>query len=119
MKVENLKDTTTHIIAIPVVFETYRNLLVDTTYISNPFELDKSKTNLVVRVKNISDEEISDIPIKIFMDDRQLSVTSATVPANQHIDIDFNIGHDLQNQQQGKKSNCCRLSFRKVGNRVI
>ena len=102
MKVENLKDTTTHLIAIPVVFETYRNLLVDTTYISNPFELDKSKTILVVRVKNISDEEISDIPIKIFMDDRQLSVTSATVPANQHIDIDFNIGHDLQNQQQGK-----------------
>jgi len=36
------------------------------------------------------------------MDDRQLSVTSATVPAGQHIDINFNIGHDFQNQNQGK-----------------
>lgn len=102
MKAKSLTDTTTHIIAIPVVFETYRNLVVDTTYISNPFELNKSKTNLVVRVRNVSDEEIRDIPIKIFMDDRQLSVTSATVPANQYIDIDFNIGHDLQKQQHGK-----------------
>jgi hypothetical protein len=102
MRVGSLRDTTTHIIAIPVVFETYRNLVVDTTYISNPFELNKSKTNLVVSVRNVSNEEISDIPIKIFMDDRQLSVTSATVPANQHIDINFNIGHDLQKQQKGK-----------------
>ena len=102
MRANILADTTRHIIAIPVLFETYRNLVVDTTYISNPFELDKTKTNLVVRVRNVSDEEISDIPIKIFMDDRQLSVTSTTVPANQHIDIDFNIGHDLQNQPQGK-----------------
>jgi hypothetical protein len=102
MRVKRLKDTTTHIIAIPVLFETYRNLVVDTAYISNPFELNKSKTNLVVRIGNVSDEEISDIPIKIFMDDRQLSVTSATVPANQHIDINFNIGHDLLKQQQGK-----------------
>ena len=102
MRANIVADTTRHIIAIPVLFETYRNLVVDTTYISNPFELDKTKTNLVVRVRNVSDEEISDIPIKIFMDDRQLSVTSTTVPANQHIDIDFNIGHDLQNQPQGK-----------------
>ena len=99
----NLKeDTTTHVIAIPVSFATYNNLVVDTAYISNPFELDKSKTNLVVRIRNVSDEEISDIPIKIFMDERQLSVTSTTVQANEHIDIDFNIGHDLQNQSQGK-----------------
>ena len=102
MRANIVADTTRHIIAIPVLFETYRNLVVDTTYISNPFELDKTKTNLVVRVRNVSDEEISDIPIKIFMDDRQLSVTSTTVPANQHIDIDFNIGYDLQNQPQGK-----------------
>jgi hypothetical protein len=96
------EDTTTNIIAIPVSFATYRNMVVDTAYISNPFELDKTKTNLVVRVRNVSDQEIRDIPIKIFMDDRQLSVTSATVPANQYIDIDFNIGRDLQNQSQGK-----------------
>ena len=102
MNGSKLIDSTTHLIAIPVSFETYKNLVVDTVYISNPFELNKSKTNLVVRVRNVSDEEVNDIPIKIFMDDRQLSVTSATVPANLYLDIDFNIGHDLENQAKGR-----------------
>ncbi|RLD25238.1 MAG: hypothetical protein DRI71_00190 [Bacteroidetes bacterium] len=102
MRGKLLEDTSTHIIAVPVSFETYKNLVVDTIYISNPFELNKSKTNLVVRVRNVSDVEVSDVPIKIFMAERQLSVTSATVPANQYIDIDFNIGHDLQKQQEGR-----------------
>jgi Aerotolerance regulator N-terminal len=99
---ENLTDSTIHLIAIPVSFTSYKNLVVDTAYISNPFELNRSKTNLIVKVRNVSNEEISDIPIKIFMEERQLSVTSITVPANQAIDIDFNIGRDLQDQQQGR-----------------
>jgi Aerotolerance regulator N-terminal len=102
MESESLTDTTIHLIAIPVSFASYRNLLIDTTYISNPFELNKSKINLVVKVRNVSNEEITDVPIKIYMDDRQLSVTSITVPANQDINIDFNIGHDLLGQQQGR-----------------
>ncbi len=95
-------DSTIHIIALPLTFNSYSNLAIDTAYITNPLELNKSKTNLLVRIKNYVDQEVSNIPIKIFMGDRQISVATATVPPRQHIDININIGHDIQGQIEGK-----------------
>ena len=95
-------DSLTHIIALPVTFETYDNLTIDTVFASNPFELNKSKRNLVVRVKNFSSDEVSNILVKILANDRQLSVTSISVSAYEHVDIEFNIGQDLEVKQQGE-----------------
>ncbi len=95
-------DSTVHLLLLPVTFATYTNLVVDTAFISNPFELNKSKTNLIVRLKNYADEDIDNIPVKVFMADRQLSVTSASVPARQQVDLTFNVGHDARSRQQGR-----------------
>ena len=95
-------DSLTHIIALPVTFETYDNLTIDTVFASNPFELNKSKRNLVVRVRNFSNDEVSNILVKILANDRQLSVTSISVSAYEHVDIEFNIGQDLEVKQQGE-----------------
>lgn len=102
LKNQLANDTLTHMILLPVLFESYQNMVVDTAFISNPLELNKSKTNLVVEIKNFSQAEVSNIPVKIFMGDRQLSVTSVNVPADGQASLDFNIGFDYQSKQQGK-----------------
>jgi hypothetical protein len=45
---------------------------------------------------------MTNLLVKILANDRQLSVTSVTIPSKQHTDIDFNIGHDLQDTQLGE-----------------
>lgn len=50
-----LGDTSLKVIALPIIFNTYSNLSVDTAFITNPLELDKGKTNLLIRIKNTSD----------------------------------------------------------------
>lgn len=95
-------DSTVHLILAPVIFQTTRNLLVDTAFISNPFELDKSKMNLVIRIKNLSDQLVEDVPVRLFQGERQLSVTSASVEANAFAQLNFNIGFDQRQDDRGR-----------------
>jgi len=97
-----LGDTSLKILALPIIFNTYSNLAVDTAYITNPLELNKGKTNLLVRIKNTSDFEVANVPLKIFMGERQISVATVTVPAKQRVEINVNIGHDIQEQVEGR-----------------
>ena len=102
MKSDLKADSAISLILAPIRFPAYSNLSIDTAYISNPFELDKSKTNLVVRLRNHSDSEASDIPVKMFLGERQLSVTTAAVEGLKTTDISFNIGYNLSDEQNGR-----------------
>jgi hypothetical protein len=89
---ELVLDSLQNYILAPVMFESYQNISVDSAFISNPFELDKSKTNLTVRIRNYSSEDERDLPVKLFLGDRQLSVSTTDVPANATTSINFTVG---------------------------
>ena len=99
---ESLKvDSSIHYILAPIVYESLNNIVIDSAYISNPLELDKTKTNLVVRVRNYGSQERKDVPVRLFLGERQLSVTSISIPALSYIEMDFAIGQDLNSDQAG------------------
>jgi hypothetical protein len=102
MKSEIKSDSVISLILAPIRFPSYSNLSIDTAHITNPFELDKSKTNLVVKLRNHSDLEVNDIPVKLFLGERQLSVTTAAVGGLNTTDISFNIGYNLTEEQNGR-----------------
>jgi hypothetical protein len=85
-------DSLQNYIIAPVMFASYSNITVDSAFISNPFELDKSKTILTVRLRNVASDEQRDLPVKLFLGERQLSVSTIDVPANASSSIDFTIG---------------------------
>jgi hypothetical protein len=91
-------DSQQQYILAPVRFESYKNITIDSAFVSNPFELDKSKTNLTVRIRNYSTEEHTDIPVKLFLGERQLSVSTIDVPAQGTSTINFTIGQAGNNE---------------------
>lgn len=95
-------DTATRIVALPIAMETYYNVAVDTAYVEDPLELDATKRELTVKIKNYGDEEVSNLPIKIFMDERQLSVTSVSVEAGERAEMTFNIGTNNDDHKKGR-----------------
>ncbi|MEN8249757.1 MAG: BatA domain-containing protein, partial [Bacteroidota bacterium] len=95
-------DSATRLIVLPVTMETYNNVVVDTAFISNPLELDASKRTLTVKIRNYGNMEVSNLPIKIFMNDRQLSVTSATVSPEKSTVMNFNIGANREDKEPGR-----------------
>ena len=89
-------DTMQNYILAPVMFESYENIAVDSAFISNPFELDKSKTNLTVKIRNFSSEERRGLPVKLFLGERQLSVSTVDVPALSTTSINFTVGQSRE-----------------------
>jgi hypothetical protein len=85
-------DSQQNYILAPVMFESYQNIAVDSAYISNPFELDKTKTNLAVSIRNFSEEDHSGLAVKLFLGNRQLSVSTVDVAGGGTTLINFTVG---------------------------
>ncbi len=80
----------------PVRFTTYRNLVVDTAYIKNPFEPDLSKQLMEVIIRNTGRNASQDIAVRVFAGERQLAVANISLAAGTSAPLRFNIGRDRQ-----------------------
>lgn len=94
-------DSAQHYILAPIMFESEQNITIDSAFISNPFELDKTKTNLSVVIRNYGVEDRADVPVKLFAGERQLSVTTVDIPANSTETINFTLGQSIDTEESG------------------
>ena len=93
-------DTSVYYWLLPLPLETTLNCVVDSAYrILSDITVD-SQTKIEVIIRNTGNEEKRDMPVKVFLGDRQVSSTSVTVPAFQQIKVGFTLGI-LKNDESG------------------
>jgi hypothetical protein len=87
-------DSLLQINLVPLIPSTARNIFVDTCSLATPFVQLNTQNELTIRLKNRSDEDIENVPVKLFINGSQRSLTSLTIPANASAEtkLSFSIG---------------------------
>jgi len=75
-------DSSLQINLVPLLPSTSKNIFIDTCSLATPFVQLNTPNELTIRLKNISDEDVENVPVKLFINGAQRSLTSITIPAN-------------------------------------
>ena len=94
-------DSATKSFLLPIRFGQYKNVFIDSLFIENPFLLDNDKVVLKVQLKNIGQEKVENLPIKLFLNDRQISATTIMLEAQEVSVVEFDLGYNLDSFNNG------------------
>ncbi len=75
-------DTLNHINMIPLVGQTFRNISIDTCWINTPAIQPGARVELNVRLKNFSETDESQIPLKLSVNGSQRAISSVDISGN-------------------------------------
>jgi hypothetical protein len=64
---------------VPVQAEEVSNVFVDSVWLATPFVKERETNQLNVRLVNTGKERIENLPIKLFIDDKQVSSSSVSL----------------------------------------
>lgn len=98
-------DTADQVFVSPISFDATKNIFVDSIYLSSPYLLANEKNQLNVILKNTGDEDASNLPVKLLINELQAASSVVSIPANGTKELNFEIGYNLE------KINQCRISF--------
>lgn len=88
----NTLDTSVYYRLVPLKLQTTFNCVVDSVY-RLPSNLNtEGQTKIRVIIRNTGSEEKKDMPVKVFVGNRQVSSTTTTVPAYQQTTVTFSLG---------------------------
>ncbi len=100
-----ITDSLDQVFVSPIFFDATKNIFIDSMYLSNPFLLSSEKNQLNVILKNSGFEDVSDLQVKLFINEIQYASSIIDIPAGKNKDISFEILYNLENV------NKCRISF--------
>jgi hypothetical protein len=98
-------DSTANHFLVPISFYNNHNVFIDTVYLASPFLMAEEQNILNVVLRNIGEEDIEDLMIKLFANEVQTATSSVTVPASGTAETSYRLSFSLQ------PLNRCRLSF--------
>jgi len=75
-------DSAVQINLVPLLPATSKNIFIDTCSLATPFVQLNSQNELTIKLRNISDDDVENVPVKLFINGSQRSLTSLTIPAN-------------------------------------
>ena len=94
-------DTSANYYLVPLEYRAPDNVYIDTLYLSSPFLLENEKNSLIVSFKNAGNQQIEDLPIRLFINDNQVANTTLTIPANGSLEESFELTQSLQRINRG------------------
>ena len=71
-----------------------RNIFVDSCNIQIPELIKNRLINLHTRIENPSDEDYSNIPVKVFINEKQKAVSGIDLESNSYIDVEFSFNNE-------------------------
>ncbi len=80
-------DTSIKINLLPLPAEERNNLSIDSCWFSSPVRKRNQIEQLYVRIKNFSDKDYENIPVKLFINEHQKTPASFNIKANSQADI--------------------------------
>ena len=95
-------DTNNQYYIVPIKSEKTSNIMIDSVWLENPFikELESNRVN--VRLKSFSPDNYPDLVLKLFLDGKQVSTTSAELSANATATASFNFTVNGKGWKAGK-----------------
>lgn len=78
-QIEN--DTTMQVNLVPLTASEEKNIFIDSCALKTPFVQLNTPNELSISIRNISDEDAESVPVKLFINGTQRSLTSISVPA--------------------------------------
>jgi hypothetical protein len=74
-------DSLVQVSMVPLPAAEEKNIFLDTCSLSTPFVQLNSPNELTVRLQNLSDDDAESVPVKLFVNGAQRSLTSVSIPA--------------------------------------
>jgi hypothetical protein len=72
---------------MPMATNKINNIYIDSCWFASAGRILNQPEELIVRIENKGDENYSDIPIKLFVNEKQKAVSSFSIEANQSIEV--------------------------------
>jgi len=90
---EIVTDSSFKINLIPVQSEYIRNVFIDSVWLETPFLREQQKNVLHVKLTNSGNEAIDNLPVRLLLNDTQVSATSVDIPGgkSEFTSFDFNM----------------------------
>lgn len=99
----NLKaDTLINSFLVPIKATTVNNLYIDSCWFNSPTHLLNQTEELSVRIKNNSDNDLENIPLKLFINNQNIVPASFSVKANEETVVTLNYLNRTNGIQQGR-----------------
>lgn len=94
----NALDTSLYYQVIPLTIENTSNCVVDSVY-RLPSDIEaKGQVTIEVIIRNTGAERKNDLPVKVYLADRQVASATVSIPAFQTIATTFSLGKEKNNQ---------------------
>lgn len=89
-------DSNHHLTLIPVQAGAGRNIYVDSVWLQTPFLRQGQKNVLNVRIRSSGSEPVENLPVRLILNETQVSASSADIPANgaENVSFDFILGEE-------------------------
>jgi len=97
-----VSDSTIQTYFLPVQTAEKTNLYVDSCWFENPTHLYLQQEKLMVRIKNHSNQDLENIPLKLYINDKLIAPASFSVKANDKTEITINYQNHTKGIQAGK-----------------
>lgn len=95
-------DTLINSYIIPIKGTEISNLYIDSCWFNSPTHLLNQNEALNIRIKNNSENDLENIPLKLFINNQNVVPTSFTIKANDETTITLNYRNKTNGIQQGK-----------------
>ncbi|WP_128545958.1 BatA domain-containing protein [Larkinella soli] len=97
-------DTTNRLFLVPLETKPTRNVFVDSVWLSTPFIRELQNNTLNVRVRNSGEESVRSLPVKLSIDDAQVSTASVTLPGRGTATATLNFNVTRKGYRRGRIS---------------
>ncbi|MEZ0608625.1 BatA domain-containing protein [Fibrella sp. WM1] len=95
-------DTADRLFLIPIQAQAVRNVAVDSVWLGTPFIREQQNNSLNVRLQNSGKEAVQNLPIRLYIDDVQVSTASVNLPANGTGDVAMTINVTKKGFHRGR-----------------
>lgn len=98
-------DTNSHLFLVPVQAKALQNIFVDSVWLSTPFVREMQVNQLSVKLFNTGERAVDNLPVKLFMDEVQVSSSIVNIGSKSSANAQFSFN------VQGKGVKKARISF--------
>ena len=100
--IENFDDKSIFTYFLPLVPNQVANLFIDSCWVEVPAHGLKQEEELFVRIKNSSNQDFQNLPLKLILNDSVKSITNFTVTSQNEIVANLNYTNNSSGAQMGK-----------------
>lgn len=95
-------DTADRLFVVPITAQAQRNVAVDSVWLTTPFVREMQNNSLNVRLQNSGREAVQNLPIRLYLDDIQVSTASVNLPANGTGDVTLTVNVTKKGFHRGR-----------------